>query len=64
MTGDPAFLSAPPVVRNPVGPLVTGEEALLSKADIGSSSPSQGDLAGTPRKDASLQPHKLQTACM
>ena len=34
--GDPAFLSAPAVARNPVGPLVTGEDPLASKADLGS----------------------------
>jgi len=30
---DPAFLSAPAVARNPVGPLVTGENALGSKEE-------------------------------
>ncbi len=30
---DPAFLSAPAVARNPVGPLVTGEDALGSKEE-------------------------------
>ncbi len=30
---DPAFLSAPAVARNSVGPLVTGEDALGSKEE-------------------------------
>jgi len=30
---DPAFLSAPAVARNPVGPLVTGEDALGCKEE-------------------------------
>ena len=30
---DPAFLSAPAVARNPVGPLVTGEDAMGSKEE-------------------------------
>ena len=58
--GDPAFLSAPAVPRNPVGPVVTGEDALASKADLGSVTNTERDGTSGALSNAALQQVVLQ----
>ena len=61
--GDPAFLSAPAVPRNPVGPVVTGEAALASKAALGSLTSTEREGTSGVLTRAAPQQVQLQCPC-